>query len=64
MSHKIAHLSLDFAGEESVSGGERKCQDLSVSLILLRLPASAVRPLRGLVVTVRCAVITEKRSPK
>jgi hypothetical protein len=25
MSHKIAHLSLDFAGEESVSGGERRC---------------------------------------
>src|SRR5205809_6864343 len=24
MSHKIAHLSLDFAGEESVSGGERR----------------------------------------
>src|SRR5437016_14433826 len=47
MSHKIAHLSLDFAGEESVSGGERRCQDLTVSLILLRLPASAVRPPRG-----------------
>src|SRR5947207_9594742 len=25
MSHKIAYLSLDFAGEESVSGSERRC---------------------------------------
>src|SRR5205823_12701929 len=99
MSHKIAHLSLDFLRGWSVCGGERRCrrwtrtplksrlkpfglrgehvrqrgqhdqppwQDLTVFLILLRSPSPpAPFGLRGAsVVTARCAVRTDERSPK
>src|SRR5438309_2953411 len=47
MSHKIAHLSLDFADERSVEWWRKVMPRPEHFPILLRSPASAVRPPRA-----------------